>query len=84
MGGRRTDEIRGNEINFDDREEANPRSGSNGRKRDGGGKFSPGVIVTGDAALPDDISPHNYLSVRRDSAKRLPVLMPTDIVPIMS
>lgn len=33
-------------------------------------------VVTGDVALPDDISLRNYLSVQRDSARRLPVLMP--------
>lgn len=44
----------------------------------------PNVLVTGDVALPDDISPSNYLSVQRDSARRLPVLMPTDNVPILS
>lgn len=47
-------------------------------------KRGPNVVVTGDVALPDDISPRNYLSVQRDSARRLPVLMPADNVPIVS
>lgn len=64
------------------------------RRRGGGGnagrgkrrwnKRGPSVVVTGDVALPDDISPRNYLSVQRDSARRLPVLMPADNVPIVS
>lgn len=49
-----------------------------------GNKRGPNVVVTGDVALPDDISPGNYLSVQRDSARRLPVLMPADNVPIVS
>lgn len=49
-----------------------------------GNKRGPNVVVTGDVALPDDISPRNYLSVQRDSARRLPVLMPADNVPIVS
>lgn len=47
-------------------------------------KRGPNVVVTGDVALPDDISPRNYLSVQRDSARRLPVLMLADNVPIVS
>lgn len=47
-------------------------------------KRGPSVVVTGDVTLPDDISPRNYLSVQRDSARRLPVLMPADNVPIVS
>jgi len=47
-------------------------------------KRGPNVVVTGDVALPDDISLRNYLSVQRDSARRLPVLMPADNVPIVS
>jgi len=49
-----------------------------------GNKRGPNVVVTGDVALPDDISPCNYLSVQRDSARRLLVLMPADNVPIVS
>lgn len=49
-----------------------------------GNKCGPNVVVTGDVALPDDISLRNYLSVQRDSARRLPVLMPADNVPIVS
>lgn len=49
-----------------------------------GNKRGPNVVVTGDVALPDDISLRNYLSVQRDSARRLPVLMPADNVPIVS
>lgn len=49
-----------------------------------GNKRGPNVVVTGDVALPDDISPRNYLSVQRDSARRLPVLMLADNVPIVS
>lgn len=55
-----------------------------GREREGGIVGGPNVVVTGDVALPDDISPGNYLSVQRDSARRPPVLMPTDNVPILS
>lgn len=63
------------------------REGKRGRGRERrGGRIvgGPNVVVTGDVALPDDISPGNYLSVQRDSARRPPVLMPTDNVPILS
>lgn len=54
------------------------------RRYEVGNKRGPNVVVTGDVALPDDISLRNYLSVQRDSARRLPVLMPADNVPIVS
>lgn len=57
--------------------------GARGARRYGN-KRGPNVVVTGDVALPDDISLRNYLSVQRDSARRLPVLMPADNVPIVS
>ena len=65
------------------------REGDKFRVIEGGGRergieSGPNVAVTGDVALPDDISPRNYLSVQRDSAKRLLVLMPTDNIPIVS
>lgn len=62
------------------RETAQGKRGADRRRN----KRGPNVVVTGDVALPDDISPRNYLSVQRDSARRLPVLMLADNVPIVS
>lgn len=60
------------------------RNSGNTRGKESGNKRGPNVVVTGDVALPDDISLRNYLSVQRDSARRLAVLMPADNVPIVS
>lgn len=67
-----------------EREREKWRRDARRREREGGTKRGPNVVVTGDVALPDDISPRNYLSVQRDSARRLPVLMLADNVPIVS
>lgn len=84
---RRTEKVRGMEESEarrrrqrDRKEEVDKFRWSRGRGIESG----PNVAVTGNVALPDDISPHNYLSVQRDSVKRLLVLMPADNIPIVS